>query len=101
MDVDTLVDLLQRQDDLDWQVVDEGVVCDDRDGGDYVLLREMPATFHQWLLEFRRTDKRRTRFIDALCWWGKSRHIVISMDRNGTGHCSVPRVGPEISSLAP
>ncbi len=39
-----LKDLLREQDTVDWREVDDGIVCDYRDGGDYALLRQAPET---------------------------------------------------------
>ncbi len=64
-----LKNLLREQDSVDWREVDDGVVCDYRDGGDYALLRQAPENPWAWLARFQRTDDRRERFIAGLRWW--------------------------------
>ncbi len=45
-----LKDLLREQDSVDWREVDDGIVCDYRDGGDYALLRQAPENPRAWML---------------------------------------------------
>ncbi|XCN74341.1 MAG: hypothetical protein Q3M24_06240 [Candidatus Electrothrix aestuarii] len=74
---------MRKQEIVDWQEINEGIVCNYRDGGDYVLLRDPPENPQSWLDHFKHTDSRRWRFINALRWWAKQKHISLSISANG------------------